>query len=72
MFNPGLYFEPLDLTKTQVLLKLDLESYVVQAIETIYYINELKSDKVTPIVYTIEIITQTNKNGKTKSPNPFP
>ena len=31
MFNPGLYFWNLDLTKTKVLLKPGLESYVIRA-----------------------------------------
>ena len=30
MFNPVLYFDTLDLTKTKVLLKLGLESFVIQ------------------------------------------
>ena len=34
MFNPGLYFLTLDLTKTKVLLNLGLESFVIQAIES--------------------------------------
>ena len=33
MFNPGLYFQTLDLTKTKVLLNLGLECFVIRAIE---------------------------------------
>ena len=31
MFNPGLYFQTLDLTKTKVLLNIGLESFVFRA-----------------------------------------
>ena len=34
MFNPGLYFQTLDLTKSKVLLNLGLESFVIRAKET--------------------------------------
>ena len=34
MFNQGLYFQTLDLTKTKVLLNLGLEISVIQAIES--------------------------------------
>ena len=34
MFNPGLYFQPLDLTKTKVLLKLYLKSFVIWPVTT--------------------------------------
>ena len=34
MFNPGLYFKTLDLTKTKVLLNLGLKSFVVLAKES--------------------------------------
>ena len=34
MFNPGLYFQTLDLTKSKVLLNLGLESFVIRAQET--------------------------------------
>ena len=33
MFNPGLYFETLELTKTQVSINLGLESSMIRASE---------------------------------------
>ena len=35
MFNPGLYFYTIDLTKTKVLLNLGLESFLIRAIMSI-------------------------------------
>ena len=43
MFNPGLYFKTLDLTKTKVLLNLGLESSVIWAVE--FLVNSCNDSK---------------------------